>query len=150
MVPLADRVLTNKKIIIPAKLPHFLVGFVDKINNTPPATLLNYMVGAVLLLFLFKGIFGFYQSYIMSDIGQRVIRDIKSQLYAKIQSLSLNYFTHKRGGELMSRITNDVKIVENAVSYGSTDLIYQGLQVVVFAVVTFFIYFKIALVTFVL
>ncbi len=149
MVPLADKVLTNKKIIVPTKLPDFLAGFVDKINNTPPQALLNYMVVAVLLLFLLKGIFGFFQSYFMSDIGQRVVRDIKSKLYAKIQSLSLSYFTHKRGGELMSRITNDVKIVENAVSYGSTDLIYQGLQVVIFAIVIFFIYFKIALVAFI-
>ena len=149
MVPLADKVLTNKKIIVPTKLPDFLAGFVDKINNTPAETLLNYMVVAVLLLFLLKGIFGFFQSYLMSDIGQRVIRDIKSRLYAKIQSLSLDYFTHKRGGELMSRITNDVKLVENAVSYGSTDLIYQGLQVVIFAIVIFFIYFKMALISFV-
>ena len=149
MVPLADKVLTNKKIIIPTKLPDFLAGFVDKINNTTPEVLLNYMVVSVLLLFLLKGIFGFFQSYFMSDIGQRVVRDIKSQLYAKIQSLSLSYFTHKRGGELMSRITNDVKIVENAVSYGSTDMIYQSLQVVIFAIVIFFIYFKMALVSFV-
>lgn len=149
MVPLADKVLTNKKIIVPTKLPNFLAGFVDKINNTPPEILLNYMVVSVLLLFLLKGIFGFFQSYLMSDIGQRVVRDIKSKLYAKIQSLSLSYFTHKRGGELMSRITNDVKIVENAVSYGSTDLIYQSLQVVIFAIVIFFIYFKMALVSFV-
>ncbi|MDP2928034.1 MAG: ABC transporter transmembrane domain-containing protein, partial [Candidatus Omnitrophota bacterium] len=149
IVPLADKVLTNKKIIIPAKLPDFLAGFVDKINNTPPEILLNYMVVSVLVLFLLKGIFGFFQSYFMSDIGQRVIRDIKSKLYAKIQSLSLNYFTHKRGGELMSRITNDVKVVENAVSYGSTDLIYESLQVVIFATVIFFIYFKMALIVFV-
>ncbi len=131
MVPLADKVLTNKKIIVPTKLPDFLARLVDNINNTPAQALLNYMVVAVLLLFLLKGVFGFFQSYLMSGIGQRVIRDIKSQLYAKIQSLSLDYFTHKRGGELMSRITNDVKIVENAVSYGSTDLIYQSLQVVI-------------------
>ena len=147
MVPLADKVLTNKKIIIPAKLPDFLASFVDKINNTAPETLLGYMVISVLALFFLKGVFGFFQSYFMSDIGQRVVRDIKAKLYAKIQSLSLNYFTNKRGGELMSRITNDVKLVENAVSYGSTDLIYQSLQVVIFAVVIFFIYFKMALVS---
>ncbi len=147
IVPLADKVLTNKKIIIPAKLPDFLASFVDKINNTPPEVLLGYMVVSVLVLFFLKGVFGFFQSYFMSDIGQRVVRDIKSKLYTKIQSLSLNYFTHKRGGELMSRITNDVRLVENAVSYGSTDLIYQSLQVVIFAVVIFFIYFKMALVS---
>jgi len=147
MVPLADKVLTNKKIIVPAKLPDFLANFVDKINNTSPEVLLSYMVISVLVLFLLKGVFGFFQSYFMSDIGQRVVRDIKSRLYTKIQSLSLSYFTHKRGGELMSRINNDVRLVENAVSYGSTDLIYQSLQVVIFAIVIFFIYFKLALVS---
>jgi len=147
MLPLVDIVLTHKKIIVPTKLPDFLAGFVDKINNIPPQIMLNYMVVSFLLLFLLKGIFVFLQNYFMSDIGQRVIRDIKSQLYAKIQSLSLNYFTHKRGGELMSRITNDAKVVENAVSYGSTDLIYQSLQVIIFATFIFFIYFKMALVS---
>jgi len=150
IVPLSDKILTNKKIIIPTKLPAFLSGFVDKINNTPPQTLLNYMAIGIILMFLFKGIFGFLQSYIMSDIGQRIVRDIRSKLYSKLQTLSLDYFTHKRGGELISRITNDVKLVENAVSYGSTDLIYQTLQVVIFTLLTFFIYFKMALISFVL
>ena len=49
----------------------------------------------------------------------------------------------------MSRITNDVRIVENAVSYGSMDLIYESLQVIIFTTVIFFIYFKMALIVFV-
>ena len=150
IVPLADKVLTNKKIIMPTKLPVFLEGFVDKINNMPPEILLNYMAISVVLLFFLKGIFGFLQGYLMSDIGQLVVRDIRAKLYAKLQALSLEYFTHKRGGELISRITNDVKVVENAVSYGSTDLVYQTLQIVIFLFVTFFIYFKLALVSIIL
>ncbi|MCX5714412.1 MAG: ABC transporter ATP-binding protein, partial [Candidatus Omnitrophica bacterium] len=150
MVPLADKILTNKQIIIPAKLPVFLANFVAQINNIAPAVLLNYMAVAIIILFFLKGVFNFLQSYLMSDIGQKVVRDIKSKLYAKLQSLSLEYFTYKRGGELISRITNDVKLVETAVAYGSTDLVYQGLQVVIFAFLTFFIYFKLALVTIIL
>ncbi len=142
MVPLADKVLTNKKIILPVQLPGFLANFVDKINAITPLVLLNYMAIAIVLLFVLKGFFGFWQSYIMSDIGQRIVRDIKAQLYAKFQSLSLDYFTHKRGGEMISRITNDVKLVENAVSYGSTDLVYQGAQVIIFFSLTMFIYAK--------
>ncbi|MFH0918201.1 MAG: ABC transporter transmembrane domain-containing protein, partial [Candidatus Omnitrophota bacterium] len=142
MVPLADKVLTNKKIIIPAKLPLFLSDFIDKINSFTPLVLLNYMAIAIVLLFVLKGVFGFLQSYLMSDIGQSIVRDIKAKLYNKFQSLSLDYFTHKRGGEMMSRITNDARIVENAVSYGSTDLVYQGLQVVIFFSLTLFIYAK--------
>jgi len=146
IVPLADKVLTNKKIIIPTKLPPMLSSFIDKINNTPSATLLSYMSIAVLVLFLIKGFVNFFQTYIMSDVGQRVVRDIKAQLYAKMQTLSLDYFTHKRSGELISRITNDVKLVENAVIYGSTDIVYQTLQVIIFLSLTFFIYFKMALI----
>ena len=142
MVPLADKVLTNKKIIIPAKLPQFLSNFVDKINSFTPEALLGYMAIAIIILFTLKGLFGFFQSYLMSDIGQSIVRDIKAKLYAKLQTLSLDYFTHKRGGEMMSRITNDARIVENAVSYGSTDLVYQGLQVVIFFSLTLFIYAK--------
>lgn len=150
IVPLADKVLTGKKIIIPAKLPPLLSGFVDSLNAMAAETLLRYLALGILVLFFLKGVFGFFQSYLMSDIGQRVVRDIKARLYEKFQSLSLDYFTRKRGGELISRITNDVKLVENAVSYGSTDLVYESLQVAVFTFLTFFIYFKLALISFVL
>ncbi len=142
MVPLADKVLTNKKIIIPAKLPDFVANFIDKINGIPAEVLLGYMAIAIVLLFIIKGFFNFLQSYFMSDLGQRIVRDIKAKLYAKFQELSLDYFTHKRGGEMISRITNDAKVVENAVSYGSTDLVYQGLQVVIFFSLTILIYPK--------
>ncbi len=142
MVPLADKVLTNKKIIIPAQLPDLLSDVINKINNIPSEVLLGYMAVGIVLLFIIKGLFGFLQSYFMSDIGQRIVRDIKAKLYAKFQELSLDYFTHKRGGEMISRITNDAKMVENAVSYGSTDLVYQGLQVVIFFSLTMFIYPK--------
>lgn len=150
IVPLADKVLSNKQIIIPTKLPPFLSNFVDFLNNIQPAVLLNFMAIAVLILFLLKGVFGFLQGYLMSDIGQCVVRDIRSKLYAKLQALSLDYFIHKRGGELISRITNDVKLVENAVSYGSTDLIYQSLQIVIFTFLVFFIHANLALIAIVL
>jgi subfamily B ATP-binding cassette protein MsbA len=147
IVPLADKVLTNKQIIVPTKLPLFLSRFIDLINATPSSVLLNMMALVVLALFLLKGIFGFFQTYFMSDIGQRIVRDIRSKLYMKIQGLSLEYFTLKRSGELVSRITNDTKLVENALSYGLTDLIYEGLKVVLFAFLIFFIHFRLALIS---
>ncbi|MFA6218053.1 MAG: ABC transporter ATP-binding protein [Candidatus Omnitrophota bacterium] len=144
LVPLTDKVLTNKEIIVPTRLPGFLTRLIDSLNHTPQLVLLNYMAVGVLILFLFKGLFGFLQNYFMSDIGQLVVRDIRAKLYAKLQTLSLDYFKKKRSGELISRITNDVKLVENAVSYGSTDLIYQSLQVVLFTFLIFFINTRLA------
>jgi ATP-binding cassette, subfamily B, bacterial MsbA len=145
IMPLADIVFTGKKIVIPATLPAFLSGFVAWLNNVPPFILLNYIAVGVIILYLLKGLFAFLQSYFMTDISNLVVRDIRSAVYAKFHKMSLDYFTHMRGGELMSRITNDVGMVGNAISYGATDLLYQSLQVVVFAGLILVIHPKLAL-----
>jgi len=150
IIPLADRVLTNKKIIIPTKLPVFLEEFVQRINSIPPLILLNFMAIFVLSLFLLKGFFSFWQSYFMSDIGQRIVRDIRSKLYLKLQSFSLDYFIKKRGGELISRILHDVRLIENAVSYGLTDLVYQSFLVLLFLFLIFYIHWRLALISLIL
>jgi len=150
ILPVADKVLTNKKIVLPANLPSFLSGFVDSINAIPPYSLLAYIGAVIILLFVLKGLFGFLQSYLMNDISLRVVKDLRSKTYARFQVLSLDFFTHRRGGELMSRITNDVSAVGNAISYGATDIIYQSLQVVVFTFLIFFIHPKLALISLVL
>ena len=150
IIPFVDRVFTNKKIIIPAKMPAFLNAFVDKVNNIPAETLLVYMIVSLITLFILKGFFGYWQSYLMSDIGQKVVRDIRDRLYTNMQRLSLDYFTQKRGGELISRITNDVKLVENAVSYGSTDLVYQTGLVIIYLALSFFLYAKLTIISVIL
>lgn len=150
IIPVSDRIMTNKQILIPVKLPQFLNRFVDLLNSTPPDVLIKWVAITMIVLFMLKGLFSFFQGYLMSDIGQRVVRDIRSELYTKLQSLSLDYFTKKRGGELISRITNDVKLVENAVSYGSTDLFYQTFQVILFGILALSLNPKLAIVVVVL
>ena len=68
----------------------------------------------------------------MNDVAQRVMRDVRSRLFERIQTLSLDYFSKKRTGELVARITNDVGVIENAVSYAVTDLIRQPVLVIIF------------------
>ena len=150
IMPMADIVLTGKKIVLPVNMPPLVSGLVNILNHITPIVLLNYMAFGIIFLFILKGLFGFLQSYFMSDIAQRVVRDLRFNIYKKFQTLSLDYFTHRRGGELMSRITNDVGLVGNALSSGATDLIYQSLQVVVFAFLIFFIHAKLAIVALVL
>lgn len=149
LVPLADKVMTNKPIVIPAKVPAYFDSFIQSINSLDPLVLLNIMIPVMLVLLVSKAMFNFFQGYLMSDVGQRVIRDIRNKIYSKLQTLSLDYYSIKRSGELISRITNDVKAVENSLSYGIYDLIYQSFKVGVYIFIAFFIYWKLALVTFV-
>ncbi|HAJ57688.1 MAG TPA: hypothetical protein DCL35_08010, partial [Candidatus Omnitrophica bacterium] len=144
IVPFSDKILSNSKIVVPTKLPLFLENFIAKINAMSQLDLLYSMAVFLAVLFLLKGLFTFLQSSLMSDVGQRVMRDIRARLYEKFQSLDLEYFSRKRSGELISRITNDVAMVENAVSYGFTDLVYQTLQIVLFSIIVIFVYWRLA------
>lgn len=144
IVPVMDKVFGKGKIVFPAKLPANLETIVSRINSMPSTDLLILLIIFIPILFFLKGLFNFLYSYYMSDIGQLCVRDIRNRLYEKLQGLSLEYFTRKRSGELISRITNDVKLVENALSYGTTDLVYQSFLVALFASTIFFIHWKLA------
>ena len=84
----------------------------------------------------------------MNDIAQAVMRDVRTRLFERIQTLSLDYFSRKRTGELVSRITNDVGTIENAISYAVTDLVKQPFLILVFMVISFTINTKGTLIVF--
>lgn len=148
IVPIVDRVFTNKSIIFTTgKLPIFIENILDQLNNLAPLAVLYLLLIVVPIALGLRAVFEFLQSYIMSDVGQKVVRDVRNLIYAKIQNLSLGYFTQKRSGELISRITNDVKLIENAVSYALTDLVYQSFQVISFMILTFLINWRLALIS---
>ncbi len=146
IVPFSDKILNNGQIVVPTELPLFIEEFIAHVNSISQLKLLYFMAFFLVGLFLFKGLFTFLQSSLMSDVGQRVMRDIRLKLYKKYQRLDLDYFSRKRSGELISRITNDVAMVENAVSYGFSDLVYQSMQILLFALIIVFIYWRLAIV----
>jgi subfamily B ATP-binding cassette protein MsbA len=148
VVPLIDRVFTNKPIIFTSgKFPAFIEHILNLLNAFSPLKVLYLMLAIMPVALVIRAVFEYFQSYLMSDVGQRVIRDVRNRVYDKLQALSLEYFTHKRSGELVSRITNDVKLIENAVSYALTDLIYQSFNVIAFAAMTFAINWKLAFIS---
>ncbi len=126
LVPLVDVVFTRKKIVVPHHLPDFLAHIVNKINTIQPSMeFLTFLAGGFIVMLFLKNFLIFTYQYLMGEVSQRIMKDIRFRLYDNIINLSLDYFSRKRTGELISRITNDVNVVENAVSYGLTDLFRQ-------------------------
>jgi subfamily B ATP-binding cassette protein MsbA len=78
---------------------------------------------AIILLFLFKGIFEYGQAYLMNYVGLRIVADIREKLYNHLQTLSLSFFTKTPTGILISRITNDVNLIQGSVSNAITGLL---------------------------
>ena len=141
ILPVIDRIFTNKPIVIPNKVPAFLAHIVDKLNSTDVHTLFWVIPLGFMILFGIKQVVLFWSDYFMNDIAQSVMRDVRSRLFERIQTLSLDYFSRRRVGELVSRITNDVGTIENAISYAITDLFKQPFLILVFIGISFTINF---------
>ncbi len=77
------------------------------------------------LLTILRGIGDFASRYMIEWVGKRVVRDMREKLFDHTLKLSMGYFTRSRSGELMSRITNDTMMIENAVSTFIGDLIRE-------------------------
>lgn len=144
IIPVSDRVLTNKEIAIPGQLPPFLEAIVDKLNAIEAGTFLQIVILFIPLLFLLKGVFIFFQDYLMNLVGQRVIFEVRNKVFDKFQQLSMNFYARKRVGELMSRVINDVGLITNAISYALKDFFFESMKLVVFAALSFYIGFKIS------
>src|SRR3989338_1036914 len=149
LVPMTDIIFNKKKIVFPGNLPSPVSQFVDQLNAMSPEVMLSRGILVVLVLLIIKNLIAFGYGYLMNDLSQRIMRDIRYELYKKIQSLSLDFFSKKRGGELISRITHDVQVIENALSYGVTDLFRQTFTILMFVGMAFFIHPNAALVIFV-
>ncbi len=74
------------------------------------------------------GLLGVAQTYLNSVISQRVMFDMRNQLYAHLQSLSLRFFTGTKTGEIMSRLNNDVSGVSRVVGDTMTQTVMQALM----------------------
>lgn len=86
------------------------------------------VVGAALLLpaiVAFRGSCDMMQRYLMNWVGERVVTDLRRQVFAKMQTFSLDFFGERRTGELLSRVGNDVGLVQYSVSTVVEDLVKQ-------------------------
>ena len=97
--------------------------------------------------YFLKGVGGYFATFLMTDIGQRVVRDIRDQLFRHILDQSAGFFARSSTGSLMSRITNDVNQIQQAVSETLGDLLREGLSLVAFAAVLFWMDWQLAMVT---
>ncbi|MBW7888841.1 MAG: ATP-binding cassette domain-containing protein [Bacteroidetes bacterium] len=105
--------------------------------------------GLILFVFLLKNIFDYSQSYLMARVEQSLMRDLRNSLYSHLHNLSLSYFTNERTGNLISRVTNDVNVVNGGVSASFVTLVKEPLLIIVFLFIAFTLSWKLTLLAFV-
>jgi subfamily B ATP-binding cassette protein MsbA len=80
---------------------------------------------ALVLVTILKGAAAYAREYMMGWIGQKIVNDIRDQLYAHVESLSISYFTKVPTGTIISHIINDVNLVQGALTRAPSTLV-QG------------------------
>lgn len=93
---------------------------------------------AVIGLYMLKGAAYYGQAYLMGWIGQRVIFDLRNEIYHVLTDQSLGFFSHRKTGELLARITYDVTLVQAAVSTAITALMRDTMGIIFLLGVVFY------------
>ena len=89
---------------------------------------LALMAWGIVGVYLMKGVGAYVSSYLLADVGQRVVMDLRNALYRHILGQSASFFAQRTTGQLMSRINNDVGQVQQVVAETVGDLARETLS----------------------
>ena len=143
---LACMVLSAIFGIIP---PWLIKNVVDDVLINKESSTLDLLAFGIVALYILKALFGYGHMYLMTWVGQKVVIDIRLELYDHTQRLSLAKLYSKRSGEFLSRITNDVATLQNILAAVVVDFVVQGCTFIGIICFLLFINWKLTLVTFV-
>jgi ATP-binding cassette subfamily B protein len=85
--------------------------------------LLALLVAGMIGISVATGVLGVGQTWLSNVVGQKVMHDLRAQVYRHLQRLSLAFFTRTRTGEIQSRIANDIGGVQNVVTSTATSIV---------------------------
>lgn len=119
---------------------------VDEIFLKQDQVMLLYVPLVVLVLISLKGLASFGQVFYIEYVGQHIIFTLREKLFRHIQSLSLGFFAHAQTGTLVSRITNDVTLLQTAAATIIADAIRQGFTTIGLLAVVFYQHWKLAII----
>jgi ATP-binding cassette subfamily B protein len=89
----------------------------------------------------------YLQTYLTGWVGERILADLRNNLFGHLQRLSLGYFERNRAGVIISRLTNDVEALDQLVTDGVTSLVQNTLTLVGTAILLFVLDWRLALAT---
>ncbi len=102
--------------------PFLLRSVLDNALPHRDGTLLTKLVVGMIVIAIVTGAFSVWQTYIANVVGQRVMHDLRAQVYRHLQRMSLAFFTRTRTGEVQSRIANDIGGIDSVVTTTATSI----------------------------
>jgi subfamily B ATP-binding cassette protein MsbA len=122
----------------------------DKIENEGQINTLFFICLLALSLFFMKNLFRYLASYVITFLRTGIVKDIRDKLYNKIIELPIAYFTEKKKGDIIARMTSDVQEVEVSILTSIETIVREPLTVIIAISIMLFMSFKLTLFVFIL
>jgi len=117
-------------VLLGVILPLVVRSLVDVVLIDKDLTMLNQIGLGLMIVFIVQAGFSFIHRLNLAYVGERVVADLRIAIYSHLQRLSLQYFTDHRTGEIVSRLTNDVTLLQEAVTNNLVSFLRQLLTLI--------------------
>ncbi|MDP7423124.1 MAG: ABC transporter ATP-binding protein, partial [bacterium] len=128
---------------------YILKKIFEQVLNDKNTQMLAVIAIGVVAIIVLKGLFYFFQTYSMAFVGQRVIFSIRNELYMHLQRLSLSFYDNRETGQIMSRVLNDVMILQNLLTF-MAQVIKDSMLIVFLLGWIFYIHWRLSLLIFII
>ncbi len=132
-----------------AAAAYLLKPAIDDVFINKDVRMLKLIPVAIVIVYFFRAVAMYGQEYLMSYVGQNIIRRLRNTLYNRIQDLPLSFFQKEKTGVLMSRVTNDVNIIKAMVSVAVTGSLRDCFAIMGLTFVIFYQIWELALIAFI-
>ena len=110
--------------------PKFAAKILDAAFQAHDRTLLDRLALGLFLLFCLQAVLNYVQTYLLTATGERAVAGLRRELYAKLLEFSPGFFAERRTGELTSRLTADIAMLQGAMSTQIAELTRQMVSLV--------------------
>ena len=105
-------ILLGISTVLTLTMPLFVQGIVNSVVTDQNWQMMTTLSLGLVVVFLVQSVFNFGQSYLLAYTGERLVADLRKRVFGHLQSLSLSFYDNQRVGELTSRLSNDVAVVQ--------------------------------------
>lgn len=141
---LSSQVGTDKFI----NLKEYFIRFQDWILAGDPSTALGRIILIIMIVFMLKNLFDYIQRYLGRMLEQLIVRDLRNELHAHLNEMSLSFFHRNKTGQLISIMSNDVGLIRQVLSDSFGKILMSLALVIVYLGLLFATSWKLTLMAF--
>jgi len=118
--------------------------------NLTQEKLVLFLPLLLFLTFFGQAVFNFFSMYLMKTLGLKIVRNVRDQMYRHLVHHSIEFLSHAKTGDLISRISNDIEKIRTAVSETVSNYVRETLKLASLLALVFYLSWRMALVSLVL